>query len=96
MTVTEIAQAIHRHLSRFAADPKIASSKWTDTKGVEREISLYWHPNCSRGGACVMVRYVSYQFTSSLTKAEAEKYLAWLDAGNIGRHYEALKETADV
>lgn len=42
-------------------------------------------------GPFVEITYISYQGASKLVIEEAEKYLAWLDAGNIGRHYEALK-----
>jgi hypothetical protein len=91
MKTTEIAASISKYIDRFGSDPKIARKTWTDGNGVDRELSLYWHGHAWRGGSRVMVRYVSYQSASSLTKEEAEQYLAWLDAGNVGRHYEALK-----
>lgn len=90
-TLTETAKAIDAHLERFARTPEIATRKMTDGKGVERVVSLFWNPICYRGGPRAKIRYVSYQYESSLTKAEAERYLAWLNAGNVGRHYEALK-----
>jgi hypothetical protein len=31
--------------------------------------------------------YISHQGECFLKRAEAEKYLAWLDAGNVGKHY---------
>ena len=39
--------------------------------------------------------YVSYQGEASLKKAEAEAYLAWLDAGNVGRHYEQQRSAKE-
>lgn len=93
MTLTDIALRIQAHLRRFAADPAIADREWTDGQGQVRKTALYWSPNAYRGGSRCMVRYVAYQLTSSLTREEAERYLAWLDAGNVGRHYEALRET---
>jgi hypothetical protein len=34
------------------------------------------------------VRYVAYQGESAMDKAHAERYLAALDAGYLGRHHE--------
>jgi hypothetical protein len=38
----------------------------------------------------VFVRYVNYQDGSHLSVAEAEEYLAWLDAGGVGRHFVVM------
>lgn len=84
----DLASRIRAHLDRFAKDPAIADHEWTDGTGKKHASALYWHPNAYRAGPRVKVRYVSYQYETSLTKADAEQYLAWLDAGNIGRHYE--------
>lgn len=54
--------------------------------------SPYFQPNAYQAGRYVGVCYISFQGASNLSKADAEKYLAWLDAGNVGRHYEALRE----
>ena len=43
------------------------------------------------GGRWVYVAYSSYLFDSHLSKADAERYLDWLNAGNIGRHWQALR-----
>lgn len=90
-TLSETAMRINEHLTRFARTPAIASKKWIDGKGEERDLSLYWNPICFRAGPRAKVRYVSYQDESSLTKDEAERYLEWLNAGNVGRHYDALR-----
>ena len=87
-SLTEIATRISRHLLRFAADPAITEKEWTDRKGEAHKLVLYWSPSAYRGGSRCMVRYVAYQLIASLTKAQAERYLAWLDAGNVGRHYD--------
>lgn len=42
----------------------------------------------------VWVIYVTYQGGSYLSIEDAEKYLAWLDAGNVGHHFAALREMA--
>lgn len=93
MTLTEIASRIQAHLNRFENDPTIASKEWTDSKGEVRQLTLFWETRAYRGGSRCVVRYVGYQHASSLTKDEAERYLDWLNAGNVGRHHEALRET---
>ncbi len=80
----DIATKISAHLKRFESDPKInAVSKWGTRS--------YYCAGAWRAGSRVGVRYVSYQGESNLRTADAEKYLAWLDAGNEGRHWEALR-----
>jgi hypothetical protein len=88
MTLTDIALRINEHLQRFAADPAIAQRECTDRKGNSYTYSIYWNTHAWRGGSRVMVKYVSYQGTSSLTREQAIKYLKWLDDGNVGRHFE--------
>lgn len=80
MTLTEICNRIQSHLTRFSRDPELRETP----KGYAR----YFYPRCYRGGAYARIRYVSYQHTSSLKRAEAEAYLDWLNAGNVGTHYE--------
>jgi len=41
-----------------------------------------------RAGNRVKVRYKSFWNPSSLTRVEADAYLAWLDAGNNGTHFD--------
>lgn len=91
MTLTEIAGQISEHLARFEADPKInpsvkfdrEKSKWVKAEGGLRH---YSGANARRGGSRVMITYVSYQGSDGLTRAEALRYLEWLDAGNVGKH----------
>ena len=91
MKLAEIAARIDKHLDRFANDPEISSREWTDSKGVVRRNTLFWHPCAFRAGSYVHVKYVRYQSSSSLRRYEALAYLAWLDAGNIGTHYECQR-----
>ncbi len=78
--IAEIAERIAAHLLRMEkTDPKRGSSR-----------CAYYMPNAWAAGPRVGVRYVSYQSTTNLTKADALEYLAWLDAGNEGSHYKAL------
>ena len=87
MTFTkDIAARIDAHLRRFEADKVI--NKPDEKYGTCR----YYHAGAWANAGWVNVKYVSYQGVTSLKKADAEKYLAWLDAGNVGRHWEALRE----
>ena len=82
LSLTEIANRINAHLKRFEADPKI--------NALQHKTRPYYYAGAYRAGRFVNVIYVTYQGSSSLGMSEAVRYLAWLDKGNIGRHYEAL------
>lgn len=92
----ELAQKIDAHLKRFERSPKINpgrrydkdKKKWVPDKMGIRDYYGAW----ARGDRHrVRVLYVAYQGSSVLSIEDAEKYLAWLDAGHVGRHYEALR-----
>ena len=83
MKLAEIANRIHAHLRRFEADPKINVSESGKPTGARK----YFCTNAYSAGGRVFVIYVTYQGRNSLTKAQALAYLAWLDAGNVGKHY---------
>lgn len=76
--LADIASRIYAHLMRLEKGHK--GSKPT----------RYFMPNAWPAGSRVGVRYVSYQGSWFLTKADALEYLAWLDAGNEGSHHRAL------
>ena len=76
VTLTEISARIHAHLLRFERDPK--------NVGVNG-MPQYYRPSAYRFGPRAHVRYIAYQSAYELTRAEATAYLAWLDAGNVGR-----------
>ena len=84
VTPTALGEQISVHLQRFEADSVI--NKAHATYGT----TPYY---CARagyyGGSKLAVTYVSYQGRSHLTKAEALAYLAWLDAGHVGRHFDS-------
>lgn len=90
MKITEIAAGINAHLRRFENDPEINKYPPTATREQDK-LHPYFRAGSWASGRYVGVVYVSYQGPTSLTKTEAETYLAWLDAGNVGRHYVALK-----
>lgn len=92
MRLSEIAYKITGHLHRFQADPKINVSR--SHRGHSGTVP-YWNAGAHAAGRYVAVTYVSYQGTSHLTKSEAERYLAWLEAGNVGTHYVAFAENID-
>jgi hypothetical protein len=85
----ELARRIDAHLKRFEADPAI------NVKGSLYGTRRFYGAHCSyyRGNR-ISVSYVAYQGTSSMTKMEAKTYLEMLDAGFVGRHFEALREAS--
>jgi hypothetical protein len=89
--LSDIATSIGAHLRQFSQTPSIAEKSWIDGNGKERKLTLFWSPRCFRAGSRVKIRYVNYQYESSMTKAEALQYLEWLNAGNVGRHYDCLR-----
>lgn len=88
LKMAEIAQRINAHLKRFQTDPVI-NAGYTDER--RKGLHPYYQVGAGYSGNRVFVTYVGYQGQDGLTKAEALAYLAWLDAGNIGKHYEALR-----
>jgi hypothetical protein len=84
----EIAEALRAHLERMEGNPSIN----TVMHGAKR----FYYASAWVAGRYVGVRYISYQGNSNLTRADAECYLAWLDGGGEGRHYEALRERPTV
>jgi hypothetical protein len=38
-----------------------------------------------------MVKYVDFQGDTSLTRERAERYLEWLDAGNVGTVWQSWR-----
>ena len=84
MNSSEIVAAIDAHLKRFEADQK------TRVRADGR--TRFYQAGCWQAGSWIKILYIGYQGATSLRKADAEKYLGWLNAGNVGRHYEALRE----
>lgn len=94
----EVAEKINEHLRRFERDPQINIRRKYDRETrawvvVEPKdpsgLGLYFNAGAyPTGNGRVGVVYICYQGASTLPLAEAEVYLAWLDAGEIGRHYD--------
>lgn len=92
MKAAEIAARIHAHLKRFAADPKINKERTYTKDGKEYFRGRpFYYAGAHASGRWVWVVYVTYQGGHALSKQDAERYLVWLDAGNVGRHFEALR-----
>lgn len=81
---SELAERIHAHLRLMEADPVLNAPR---PAGFLR-LSPFYQAQAVAVGGRVHVQYVSYQGDSPLRLAEAERYLAWLDAGNKGKHFE--------
>jgi hypothetical protein len=83
-SMKELAERISAHLWRFERDRNGINKP----DPVYKTTPYFCAQATWRSGARVAVRYVSYQLTSYLTRDEAEDYLAGLDGGFVGRHYE--------
>lgn len=80
----EVASRIRAHLKQLEND-----EAWNVTKDGRRRM---WQAYATRAGSRVACTYVSYQGTTNLTRDEAMRYLAALDGGFKGRHFEAFRE----
>jgi len=85
----EIAERIAAHLARFEADPVVNANVPPDTQPFSSPIARV-------NGRCVDVFYQWSYRQSTLTKAQALGYLAWLDAGGVGRHWEWERQQASA
>ena len=93
----ELAQKIDAYLRRFERSPKINPGKRYNQekkKWVPDPMGLrdYYGASARGDRRRVWIIYITYQGGSYLSIEDAQKYLAWLDAGNVGRHYEAIRE----
>lgn len=88
VTLQQIADRIKAHLARIEADAEL--NKSSDGK------TLLYKAFASTSGTRMFCTYKSFQGSSSITKAEALRYLDKLDAGFVGRHWEALREDMPV
>lgn len=79
----DIAAKIDAHLKRMEADPAI-----NRPEVVGRRSPFYRSAACVRG-TYVKVTYFDHIESEMLDRGEALRYLAWLDAGNNGKHFDA-------
>jgi hypothetical protein len=66
----------------------------------ERGLLPYYHTRTRQAGAYIGI---DYSFTGPahrndfyLSKSKALEYLAWLDAGNYGRHHQEFREARKI
>lgn len=88
----EIAERINAHLKRFEADPVINVNTREDRKGLSR----FYHASAYQSGSYVGVNYITYQGSTSLSRARALAYLEALDSGYVGRHFEFERQLKDA
>ena len=86
--LAEIAARIAAHLLRFEAS--VEHNPWDD----RRLTWPYAKPRARACGARVEVIYHYAVTGDKLTRATAAAYLAWLDAGGVGRHWEWERQRA--
>lgn len=81
----DVAAAINVYLKRFEADTKVNS--FPDG----RKTKPFYFAQAWAAGRYVGIMYVNYQGSTFLKREDAEKYLAFLDGGGIGKHWRALE-----
>jgi hypothetical protein len=82
----DLASAICGYLHRFERDSKI------NAPDKPRGTTPYYNAWAYVAGRYVVVCYVSYQGRSNLTRDEAQVYLDWLKAGNVGTHFQQQRQ----
>ena len=85
MKTKEIMERIHKHLKRMEEDLTI--NTLAAYRGMKT--SRFFGAAAGMSGRWPYLQYVSYQGAFTITKEQAIAYLAWLDAGNSGTHWEA-------
>lgn len=86
--LAETAKRIDAHLKRFEKDISINRNTKPDRSGL----ADYYGAGAGVSGRYVWVKYITYQNASHLTRADAEAFLAKLDAGWVVKHWEALRK----
>lgn len=91
----DVALKINAHLQRIERSPTLNPRRRSDQDSDALGTYSYFDAGATGVRHRVWIRYVSYQGGSYLSIEVAQKYLAWLDAGHVGRHYEVL-DACDV
>jgi hypothetical protein len=76
MTLRELSARLDAYLKAFEAD------------GL---LDLHNAGAYYMGGARIRLTYRSYEGGTTISRPKAEAYLAWLDAGGIGRHLDRVQ-----
>jgi len=85
LTLTKIADRIDGYLHKLEKVPHLFPHH-PDT--VPHPLD---EPYAVRRGNRIQVRYLSECRPWDLTREEAECYLRWLRAGNVGKHWNAIR-----
>lgn len=85
MKLNEIAARINEYLQKFEKDLSINK---IDPKNYTCK---FYYANAYSGGKFVFIKYINSQGSTPLTRERAERYLAWLEAGNVGMHFEMME-----
>ena len=88
MKLREIGEKIDAHLKRIEADPELNPKVTIGRVTGPR----FWKAVAFQSGNRIYLVYKGYQPGTTVTKAEALAYLEKLDAGEVGRHFELLRE----
>ena len=88
-THADIAAAIKGHLQRFEADPDVNKGKPGQVPPVAAGAARFQGVSATPKGVD-QVRIVYHDVTNAadLTQDEAQAYLDWLDAENVGTHFD--------
>ncbi len=88
-TLLVITKAIKAHLVRFEHDNKINPRTKRTSPRVKALPKKYSNVLVQpEHGVRVWIRYQDHTGGDTLMHAQAERYLDWLDAGNVGTHHE--------
>jgi hypothetical protein len=92
-----LAQKINAHLQRIEHDKALNPGKRFDKIMKEwvldeMGVRAFYGARAAGDRHRVWIIYITYQGGSYVPIEDAETYLAWLDAGNVGRHFEAIRK----
>lgn len=90
--LSEIAAQISTHLKRFEADKKINAVDPSRKMAIPPYVAAMAYS----AGGWVHIVYVSFQGSTNISRSDAARYLAWLDAGNVGRHFDCWRDPSFV
>jgi hypothetical protein len=82
----ELGERINAHLKRIESDPTLNPPK----DGRPGGVTPFFQAMAYGERKYIYIRHVAYQGTNRITREQAAVYLAWLDAGNVGKHATVL------
>lgn len=88
-SLRELADRIDVHLKRFEADRNDINRS---EDGTSWGLRPFYYASASPIGRYVSIHYVTYQGNTCISRDDAIRYLAKLDSGFAGRHWEALRK----